>query len=410
MKRALILLSFIVPILVVVAAYLWTTGFFTKAQLVDLVEVTRVPLYRTVSTNGKVEAEHIIELRAPLAGTCHLRGVHEGTQLNKGQEILRIDDPSLPAQIAAAQAELDAALTDLRDVERGPAPEELDQAKADAEHAKAAADNAREVLKTDERLLASAAIARYKVEQSRQVLAAAEQDLAAAQIKIEDLKKKYGEADVRRAQSRINAAKARLQFLRTSQDRLIVRAPESGTLYNLTVKDGAYLNTGDAIGLLSDPKLLRVRAYVDEPDIGQVKSGEKVVIRWDAHPDERWEGVVTRLPAEVVLLGSRTVAEVLCSISNLQDALIPNINVDVEIQGEQGPAVNSLPRGVVFPEGSREFVWLPEDGKAVKHYIQTGRSTIARIEITGGLSLGDKVIDPDELVITEGGKVRARGR
>jgi hypothetical protein len=70
--------------------------------------------------------------------------------------------------------------------------------------------------------------------------------------------------------------------------------------------------------------------------------------------------------------------------------------------------VPSLPRAVVFPEGSKEFVWLEVEGKAMKHYIQTGQSTSARIEVTGGLFLGEKVIDPDDLVITEGAKVRAR--
>ncbi len=408
MKKVLVCLLIIVPILVVVVSLLWATGFFARTQVVNLVEVTRVPLHSTVSTNGKVEADHVTDLRAPLSGTCRLAGVHGGLHLRKGQEILRIDDPSLPSQLAAALAELDAAQADLRTIERGAPPAEMDQAKADLARAQLARDNAREVLNTDEWLLARAAITRDKVEQSRHALAVAQQDLEAAQARLSDLKSMYSDVDLRRARSRVEAAQARLQFVRDSQGRLIVRAPVEGTLYTLNVRDGAYLNTGDPIGLLADLKKLRVRAYVDEPDLGQVSVGEKVTIRWDAHPDEKWEGVVTRLPAEVVLLGTRTVAEVLCSIDSLQDTLMPNVNVDVEIQAPEGAPVNSLPRAVVLPEGSREFVWRIERGRAVKQYIQTGRSTTARIEITGGLSEGDKVIDPDDLVIAEGGKVRVR--
>ncbi len=408
MKKALLLLSLIVPTLVVVALLFWTTGYFAKAQLIDLAEVTRAPLHRTIGTNGKIEADRISDLRAPLPGTCSRLSVPEGAHLRKGQEILRIDDPSLPSQLAAAQAEFDAAQLDLHEVERGPAPEEIDQAKSDAVRAKLAVDNARKILETNEWLLARAAISRNDVEQSQHALLAAEQELAAAQTKLEDLKSKYGELDLRRARSRIEAGQARLRFLKETLDRLIVRAPEEGTLYQLRVKEGAYLNAGDPIGLLADLSHLRVRAFVDEPEIGQVAIEDKITIHWDAHPRERWDGVVTKMPAEVVALGTRSVAEVLCSIINPQSTLIPNINVDVEIQAAEGPAVPSLPRAVVFPEGSKEFVWLEVEGKAMKHYIQTGQSTSARIEVTGGLSLGDKVIDPDDLAITEGAKVRAR--
>ncbi len=411
MKKALILLLVIVPTLVVVVALLWTTGVFAKALRVNLVEVQLAPLNRSVDTNGKVEANRIIELHAPSAGICRRNhDVHEGSRLKAGQEILRIEDPSLPSQLAAARAELDAAQLDLRDVQRGPAPEELNQAEADVAKARLAAENARKIAETNEWLLTRAAISRSEVEQSRHALSEAEATLKAAQTRLADLKKKYGDLDLRRARSRVDAAEARIRYLNESMASLVVRAPANGTIYQMGVKDGAFLNTGDLIGLFADLSGLRLRAYVDEPDIGKVSKGEKVLIRWDAHPQQVWQGTVAQLPAQVVALGTRSVAEVLCSIDNPDSDLMPNINVDVEIQGNEGPEVKSLPRGIVFPEGTKEFVWVIEGGKAVKHYIETGRSTSSLIEITAGLSLGDKVIDPGDTLITEGLKVRSVGK
>jgi membrane fusion protein (multidrug efflux system) len=108
-----------------------------------------------------------------------------------------------------------------------------------------------------------------------------------------------------------------------------------------------------------------------------------------------------------VAQGTRSVAEVLCSLENPKSTLMSNVNVDVEFQVPEGPAVVSLPRGVVFPEGKREFVWMIERGKAVKRYVQTGRGTSARIEIAGGLSVGDMVIDSGDTLLNEGLKVQA---
>ncbi len=410
MKKALILLLVILPTLVVVAALLWTTGVFTKALRVEMVEVQLAPLNRSVDTNGKVEADRVIELHAPLAGTCRRSNVHEGSQLKAGQEILRIEDPELPSQLAAARSELAAAQLDLRDVQRGPVPEELNQAEADVTKAQLAAARAREIAKTNEWLLTQAAISRSEVEQSRHAVSEAEATLKAAQTRLGDIKKKYGDLDLSRARSRVAAAEARIRYLNESLESLVVRAPANGTIYELSVKDGTYLNTGDLIGRFADLSALRLRAYVDEPDIGKVSKGEKVLIRWDAHPLQVWKGEVTQLPAQVVALGARSVAEVLCSIDNPENDLMPNINVDVEIQGNAGPEVKSLPRGIVFPEGTKEFVWVIEGGKAVKHYIETGRSTSSRIEITAGLSLGDQVIDPGDTLITDGSKVRSVSR
>jgi HlyD family secretion protein len=187
----------------------------------------------------------------------------------------------------------------------------------------------------------------------------------------------------------------------------VLRAPANGTLYHFDVKDGAYLNKGDLVGLLADLTQLRVRAFVDEPELGRVSEGSEVTARWDARPGESWKGAVTRLPAQVVARGSRSVGEVLCSLSGPQQVLIPNINVDVEIETAQGPKITALPRECVIPEGNEYFVWMLIDGRAAKRKVQVGRSTATIIEVTGGVTVGDRVIVPGDFPISEGMKLRA---
>jgi HlyD family secretion protein len=407
MKKILILLIIVLPILMVGFVLLWSLGFFAEAQSVELVAVSRAALNRSVATNGKIEAEKVIELRAPLSGICRRMDASDGARLKKGRAILQLEDPSLAPSLAAAQAEYESAQLDLRDVQRGPTQEELSRAEAEVARARLAVEHAHKLLDANEWLLARDAIPRIEVERNRQSLTEAEQTLAAAESQMASLKNRYGAPDLRRAQSRIEAAGARLQYLKESRERMLVRAPADGTLYQFEVKDGAFLNTGDLIGLFADLTRLRLKAYVDEPDIGQVEVGEKIRIRWDARPQDEWSGVVAAMPAQVVTLGTRSVAEVLCRIDNPGSTLLTNVNVDVEIEVPEGPAVASLPRSVVFPDGKREFVWIIERDKAVKRYVETGRSTNARIEITGGLALGDKVIDPGDRPMSEGLKVQA---
>ena len=68
MRKVLILLTIILPTLLVVAALLWSMGVFTKSLPVDQVDVSMATLQRSITTNGKVEAEKTYDLRAPIAG------------------------------------------------------------------------------------------------------------------------------------------------------------------------------------------------------------------------------------------------------------------------------------------------------------------------------------------------------
>ncbi len=408
MKKTLILALLILFISGAGAALFWSAS--SRAQAVGLTSVEMAPLQSAVDTNGKVEADRIYELRSQVSGFCGFPGVHEGDKVKAGQIIARIDNPSLFSELAAARAELESAQVDLRNITRGPAPEELNQAEAEAVRIRLELDDARKTLKTNEWLLARQALSKADVDQSRRQVDLLQQSLNAAITKRDDIKKRYDDVDRQRAALRVEAAKAKLSYLEESSARSVLRAPTDGTIYHLAVKPGTYVNTGDLIGLFADLSHLRVRAFVDEPDLGRVSLGEHVIIQWDAHPTETWKGTVRFIPPEVVAHGSRSVAEVLCSIDSPEGSLIPNVNVDVEILTVPGPKVLSLPRDAVFPDGNEFFVWLKRDGRALKRVVQTGRSTIARIEITGGVSNGDKVIIPGGAAITEGMRVQVSGQ
>ncbi len=407
MKKLLILALSIILIVGVGAALFWSAS--SHAPVLRIARVEMAPLQNTVDTNGTVEADQIYELRSPVAGFCRLLGVREGDRLRAGQAIAQIDDPSLSSGLAVARSELESAQVDLRNITRGPAPEELNQAEADVERYRLELENARKTLETNNWLYARQAVARSEVDQSQRQVELLQQSLDAAVTHREDIKKRYDQVDRQRAALRVDAAKARLAYLENQSAHAVLSAPIDGTVYHFALKSGAYVNTGDLIGLFADLSHLRVRAYVDEPDLGRISVGEQVIIQWDAHPKESWKGTIRFIPPEVVTHGSRSVAEVICEIHSPEAALVPNVNVDVEILTAPGPKVLSLPRDAVFPDGNEFYVWLVRDGRAEKRIVQTGRSTIERIEITSGVSRGDKIIIPGGVAVTEGMRVQVPG-
>jgi HlyD family secretion protein len=401
-----VLLGFLILIAAVVSLGVFWSIDSGKTQVVTVTEVKLSDLHSHINTNGKIEAEKVFELHAPLPGRCTRIFVREGAQLKSGDPVIAVDDSSLRSELASARAELATAETELRNVRRGPAPEELSQAEAEIARYRLETDAARKTLEANERLLQKGAVSKFEVEESRRGLARAEQSLQSAITRRDDIQRRYDALDRQRTMARVEAAKSRISFLESSIDRSILRAPASGTLYQFDVRDGAYLEAGALVGLLADLTRLRVRAFVDEPEMGRVALGNTVIIHWDARPQEPWKGAVAHIPSQVVARGTRSVAEVLCSISSSQQTLIPNINVDVEIETAQGPKVPTLPRECVFPEGKNYFVWVVQNGQARKRNVVSGRATSTFVEVTGGLSVGDRVIIPADFPLTEGMKVR----
>ncbi len=408
MKKILTLLISVIVIVAVGAALFWSSS--TRAPEMRTAAVEKAPLQSSVDTNGRVEAVRTYELRSPVSGFCHMAGVKEGDELKAGRTIMTVDDPSLASDLAAARAELESAEVDSRNIRRGPTAEELNQAEAEVSRYTLELANARKTLQTNEWLLERQAVARSEVDLSRRQADLLQQSLQAALTRRDDLKKRYDDVDRQRAAVRVDAARARVKYLEGNAARSVIKAPVDGSVYHFAVKPGAYVSTGDLLGLFADLSDLRVRAFVDEPDLGRVSLGEEVVIQWDAHPRESWKGAVRFIPPEVVPHGTRTVAEVLCSIESPKGSLIPNVNVDVEILTSPGPKVLSLPRDTVFPDGNEFFVWLLRDDHAEKRTVQTGRSTVARIEVTGGVTEGDKVLVPGDVAITDGMRVQVVDR
>jgi HlyD family secretion protein len=409
MKKALVASVLLIMAIAFILILLWN-GAFSSAPEVRLVEVQMESLQSSISTNGKIEALKTFQLHAPLSGLCKKILLHEGDEVKSGQAILTIDAPSLQSEITAARAEMESAQLDLRNIQRGPTAEELNQAESEISRYKLELDNATKTLQTNEWLFQRNAISKEEVEVSKRQVALLGQSLNAAVAHRDDIKKRYDEGDRSRASARVTAAEAQIRFLDEKAEKLVLRSPINGALLSFNLKDGAFVNIGDLVGIVADLKQLQVKIFVDEPDLGRVAQGAQVVVTWDAHPQESWKGSVRRIPLEVVPHGNRTVGEVLCDITDSSGVLIPNINVDVQILAGQSQPVPSLPREAVFSDGKDFYVWIIRNGRAEKRIIITGLSTISRIEVTGGLSQGEKVIIPGETPMTAGMKVQVAGK
>jgi len=192
-----------------------------------------------------------------------------------------------------------------------------------------------------------------------------------------------------------------------------ITAPTDGTLYSLPVKNGDYVKVGDLLAQMADLRQVRVRAFIDEPELGALEPNEPVKITWDALPNRTWDGRTEIVPKQVVARGTRSVGELLCAVSNDGLALLPNINVNVRINSQERSNVLSLPRGAVSTENGRRFVFVVKKNPLAvsqstleKREIKVGIADATSFEVVSGLQQDDLVALPGDFDLRDGMAVK----
>ena len=378
-----------------------------QAPVVHYVPVQREDLSASISSNGKVEPISPAVAHAEFPTFVEKIEATEGQAVHRGQLILALDASDIRAQLSQARANLLSAQTDLRNARAGGSPDELAQINGDLAKAQANVANLEQTQKALEQLAAKQAATLYEVAQNQAALAQARTTLETLRQKKAALAQRTT-GDGERADLRAKQAQAQVQSFEEKLRSATVVASSDGTLYSLPVHTGDYVKVGDTLAEMADLRHVRVRAFVDEPDLGALEPNQIVQVSWDAKPGQMWTGRTEQIPKQVVSRGSRSVGEVLCSIDNNKLELLPNINVDVHIMVHARQGALVVPRAAVRYDHGQHFVFVYGGDKIHRRNITVGIASAQKYEVISGLQLGDRVVLPGDMqVLRDGMDVRA---
>lgn len=374
-------------VVLVIAAVLLFTGI-NRRHVVTPVRAERAvreEIASVISTNGKIEPINSFEAHAPAPATVNKVLVKEGDHVKAGQLLVELDDADARSQAAHALAQLRAAEAALSGIKAGGTQEELLTSRADLTKAQAERDEAQRNLQAIQQLQQSGGASPAEVEAAQNRLKKAEADLQLLQAKAKD---RYSSPEVAKVEA--SAAEARAAYA-AAQDLLQhsnVRAPFAGTVYQLPVRPGAYVNAGELLVQVANLEKVRVRAFVDEPEIGRLATGQKVEIKWDAIPGRTWEGTLTRVPTSVTMVGTRTVGEITSEVDNADRKLLPNVNVNVSIIAARHDNALTVSREAVHDVDGKRYVYKIVNDKILAQEVQTGLSSLTRVEVVKGIPEG----------------------
>jgi HlyD family secretion protein len=384
-KRLLTVIAALVAAVVIFSGW-WK--FRSNGVAVRAEEVTRQDIANVISTNGKIEPVNNFEAHAPAPATVKRVLVSEGDQVKAGQLLVQLDDADARAQAAKALAHLRSAEADLHAVQAGGTHEEVLTTQSGLAKAQADRDEARRNLEAVQRLQNTGGASAAEVQAAQDRLKKAAADVQLLESKLSG---RFSSPEVTKVQAAAAEARAAYAAANDLVSNSNVRAPFAGSVYQLPVKSGSYVNGGQLLVQVADLSRVQVRAFVDEPEIGRLAKGQKVEIKWDAVPGRTWEASLTQVPTVVTMVGTRTVGEITSSIPNPDHKLLPNVNVNVTIVASRRNNVLTISRESLHSTDGKRFVFRIVDDRLQKQEIETGITSLTRVEVVRGLDQGAKI-------------------
>lgn len=373
-------------------------------RVVRTAKVERQDIHAGVVTNGKAEPILFREVRSEVEGEVTQLLVQEGAKVRLGQTLIELGQQQVISELEQARAELAEAETALRLLRQGGTTAQVNELRAQLDQARRERELAAKEAQRNERLAEKGAIARIELEQSRNRLAKAETDLSVLE---EKWQRRVDPEELARAEARVQAARAALNLAEFHRRSATVVSPLDGVVYSLAMRVGDHASRGGVLARVGDIGRIRVRVFVDEPDLGRVATAQPVLITWDGLPGRQWKGAVERLPSEVKELGTRTVGEVVCTVENPSGELIPNMNLNVEIMTQSKAAALTVPREAVIGSDASRYVYRVRSGILARQAVQTGILSATRAEIAEGLQEGDEVALAGDVPLQDGMRVRS---
>jgi len=350
--------------------------------------VIRQPIASVISTNGKVEPVRNFEAHAPSPATVKRVLVKPGDTVKPGQLLLQLDDSEARTNAAKALAQLRAAEADLHAIQSGGTQDEVLTTRSQLSRAQVERDAAQKNLQAVQRLQQNGAASPAEVEEARSRVTKAEADIQLLQSKLSG---RFSAPEITKVQAAVAEARAAYAGAQDLLHNSNIQSPIAGTVYQIPVKSGSYVNTGDLLIQVANLEVVQVRAFVDEPEIGRLAKSEKVEITWDAIPGRMWEGTLTQTPTVVTNLGTRTVGEITCQISNSDKKLLPNVNVNVTIVTARHDAALTVSREAIHDLDGKRIVYQIVNDKIKPLEVQTGIASLTRVEVLSGLSEGTRI-------------------
>jgi putative peptide zinc metalloprotease protein len=261
-----------------------------------------VALFR-VHTDLKIPGSFTIlplrnaDVRAEVEGIIQEIFVDEGEAVQPGGRVAALFDRDYRAELRKTKAETDEKEARLRLLKAGTRPEEIEIARTTISKGSERIKYAQSRVEMDKALMDQNLLSRREYDETRELLLIREKELQEFQDKLKLLLAGSRKEEIEAVDAEIARLKAQQRYLEDQLALLAVNSPIAGivTTHRLKEKVGLAVKKGDLIAEIKEMNTIMAEIAVTEKEIGDVKLGQKIVLKARAYPGASFEGTVSSI-------------------------------------------------------------------------------------------------------------------
>lgn len=400
MKRKHAPLLWIVLVLLLVGGGGWMYyRRATAAVEVAAADVRMTPIECYVDERGRTTLPHVHRVTMPQRGRVLPITLQEGDRVEQGQVVARLDDADLQDALTEAEA-IVAAMT--ATVRATRAQRQASEARRD--------------------FLQWLSGVRKKLHKRNALSEQIYRETRAGYL--QSARETEGDAALSHAfEALASAGKLLPIFIGRYLDRTTVESPTAGVVLRRYVKNTKVLQPGAPLLDIGNLDSLEVTVPVLTGEAVSIASGDPVEIYGDTVGEHAVTGSVKRVEprgyTKVSSLGVEQqrvdviVAFAQGELDRLRERAGGRLGVAYRVHAriitDRREQALTVPRTALFRGDGGWRVYAIEEGRAVLRTVEVGMENRERVEITGGLASGDRVILAPDAAITEGVRVAAEG-
>jgi len=349
---------------------------------VKAVKAIKGDLIITLKSPGEAYTREQVTLKAEVGGVVKNLYAAEGRHVKAGDLLAELDDRTYRLNLDQKQALRLQRLSELflekqfatSNPEISPAAVEKVN-KAEAEYQKAAAGFQKGLVSQD-------------------AFEAAQKDYEIALIEAGRKKDEIMATTKGLTQAELDVKLAQMDLEKTR-----IRAPFAGVLTEIKISPREHIDPGRELCTLVNISRIWVKAKILESEIGKIKAGREVDLRFSAYPGKVFKGTVEAV-SPIVNAEDKTCAAHI-ALSNPAEEIKPGMHAEVEIAAEIYKDRLLVPQEAILVRGGRKLVFVVENGLAKWRYVKIGLENEIYAEILAG-ERPEETVNAGDLVIIEG--------
>jgi HlyD family secretion protein len=372
---------------------------------------------------GYIVAHHTISVNSKVTGRIAWIGVEKGDKVKAGQVLVRLEDQEFRAQVEQARGAVEMAKARLQQLEHGSRPEEIEQANANLDEARANRANAKATLDRTKPLVVQGVFSKQQLDDAQAKYDAALQHEQSLEKTYRLSKIGPRQEEIESARGALDQAQGQLAYAESQLEATQIRAPVTGTILERTAEKGELVTAQFASGAdtggprgsvvtLADLTDLQVELDISQNDFAKLGPTQKAVLSTDAYPDREYKGVIN----EIAPMANRQKAtvQVKVKVLNPDDYLRPEENANVRFLADEKSGSRQIvssgavvPISAVHDSGGKRVVMIAFNGHAVAREIKV-ISQRSDGYLVDGLTGGEDVIVNAPADLKDGDRIKIK--